>query len=543
MRWAQLDDFGAAWWSQAVDKVRNAAVFLDAVAGESLHWNGGAPLLLRAGAATVREFSAFEVVPRKCRKAVFVIGGPFYGAAADVLGALVRAGQFRHCVLITASTASTHHQLQWGGGREGRDPNDAFRRLQDDVLRWMGDLNHTVEVHSFPLCVARPSPGLFLLPANRDVEPLLPCDLNLINERLQLVAKAGEVAPTVKSVNDVTLTTLPFEWQVPVRQLTNQLHLLLQHVDAKEDIFTVGPLSRIVGLELEALASAKNRRKSATNKVSVIVVDRVLDLASASSSGSRTLYDRLLASLPRLHDLSNDVGVAMAEDTTELTLPVGCLAPQTSALAANTSASMQRLFDLDGAAAGRRIVEDLAEADGHPHDVDVDRILQRRSDDWDFMELHLHLMQLAAACARSTTDQQRSDRLLALQQTLLPLLDDPLAPSPLVQMIQLVKSRRDQGLVLDDLLVLLVHFYAVDGERQRLAADADLEDRLRSVLAEAFVADADVLSSPLQQFVGMPVDEIRAHKAALKLVDQLHSIALARSPLKRYKYGNRQFTL
>ncbi len=40
--------------------------------------------------------------------------------------------------------------------------------------------------------------------------------------------KAGEVAPTVKSVNDVTLTTLPFEWQVPVRQLTNQLHLLLQ---------------------------------------------------------------------------------------------------------------------------------------------------------------------------------------------------------------------------------------------------------------------------------------------------------------------------
>ncbi len=49
--------------------------------------------------------------------------------------------------------------------------------------------NHTVEVHSFPLCVARPSPGLFLLPANRDVEPLLPCDLNLINERLQLVAK------------------------------------------------------------------------------------------------------------------------------------------------------------------------------------------------------------------------------------------------------------------------------------------------------------------------------------------------------------------
>lgn len=55
--------------------------------------------------------------------------------------------------------------------------------------------------------------------------------------------------------------------------------------------------------------------------------------------------------------------------------------------------------------------------------------------------------------------------------------------------------------------------------------------------------EIDITRSTFSVSVGMPVDEIRAHKAALKLVDQLHSIALARSPLKRYKYGNRQFTL
>lgn len=56
-----ISEFGQAWWAEVRKKVRNAAVFLDSTACECLHWNGGAPFLLEAGAQCIKEFSAFEV--------------------------------------------------------------------------------------------------------------------------------------------------------------------------------------------------------------------------------------------------------------------------------------------------------------------------------------------------------------------------------------------------------------------------------------------------------------------------------------------------
>ena len=56
-----LFEFGQAWWAEARKKVKNAVVFLDPVACECLHWNGGAPFLLEAGAHSIKELSSFEV--------------------------------------------------------------------------------------------------------------------------------------------------------------------------------------------------------------------------------------------------------------------------------------------------------------------------------------------------------------------------------------------------------------------------------------------------------------------------------------------------
>ena len=64
-----LDEFGQAWWSEAKKKVKNAVVFLDPISCETLHWNGGAPLLMEAGATAIREFSTFEA----CKTLCFVV--------------------------------------------------------------------------------------------------------------------------------------------------------------------------------------------------------------------------------------------------------------------------------------------------------------------------------------------------------------------------------------------------------------------------------------------------------------------------------------
>ena len=51
----------AATWRQVCSVVNKAVVFLDSRLAECLHWNGGAMLLLSAGAVNVKELSSFEV--------------------------------------------------------------------------------------------------------------------------------------------------------------------------------------------------------------------------------------------------------------------------------------------------------------------------------------------------------------------------------------------------------------------------------------------------------------------------------------------------
>lgn len=65
----------------------------------------------------------------------------------------------------------------------------------------------------------------------------------------------------MRSVNDLTFSNLPLESQSQIRQLVVNLHQLLQHINGKEEVFTVGSISRIVGTELEALNAARTRRK------------------------------------------------------------------------------------------------------------------------------------------------------------------------------------------------------------------------------------------------------------------------------------------
>lgn len=53
---------------------------------------------------------------------------------------------------------------------------------------------------------------------------------------------------------------------------------------------------------------------------------------------------------------------------------------------------------------------------------------------------------------------------------------------------------------LDDILVLLVHIYSLAGEKREILFPLDLEDRLKSIIAEIFVNECDSLSNTLQDF-------------------------------------------
>ena len=74
--------------------------------------------------------------------------------------------------------------------------------------------------------------------------------------------------------------------------MVGSLHSLMTTLGAKEEIWSVGRMAKQVGEQLEGWAPARTRRKAAANKVSLILVDRTLDLASCVRYGGDSVLAR-----------------------------------------------------------------------------------------------------------------------------------------------------------------------------------------------------------------------------------------------------------
>nr|CAH0110281.1 unnamed protein product [Daphnia galeata] len=531
LRW---QEFGQAWWAETRKKVKNAAVFLDPLACECLHWNGGAPSLLEAGANCIKELSTFEVVPKNAKKGVFISSTAWHGTNYTILESLIKKSNLEYCVIITSAHVSIHHLLLWGS-RESND-SEVLQKIEEDVLGWMGNVNYTVEIFFYPLSTVHPTRDTVLIPSAKFARPLLSSDLGYLNEQLVLFSKQVE-AQTVRSINDLSNAHLPLESQVQVRQLVHNLNQLIQHINGKDEIFTVGPFSRIVGTELEALNSAKIRRKTATNKVSVILVDRLLDLASATKFSSENVYDRFIHTLDRLHEYSSDVAINMSgkPQADWQTTATGCLAPQTDWN--DGWDMMDHLFHENLQQATEWFTDVLKDSlKDSNHLEKLDDLINQCSKDWDFIEKFTHLYQIGYGLCQiqSNNKARQMDVLEGIRKTLIENLDDE-SPSPLIQVLQLLKTRKNTNLSLDDILVLLVHLYSLAGDQREDLLPIELEERFKSLVAEIIVDDCDNLSDELQDFVGVPIDEIRAHRAAQRIMEQLHCISGYRSQMKRYR--------
>lgn len=95
-------------------------------------------------------------------------------------------------------------------------------------------------------------------------------------------------------------------------QVVCSINGFLEQLHANEDCYALGTTSNLIATELAKLSIAKNRRKSAARKISILFVDRTLDLANVVGHHLETLYDRALYLLERLPGQSNDVMVDMA---------------------------------------------------------------------------------------------------------------------------------------------------------------------------------------------------------------------------------------
>ncbi|KAM9237163.1 sec1 family domain-containing protein 2 [Leptosomus discolor] len=507
-------------WEPVLARAHRAVVFLDAAAAEALHWGGGgAGELLAAGALAVRALPAEAGEAAGPARVVFVVSGALRGGTAAAVRRVLGQGAVRHCVLVS------------GGEAEGGGPAE----LEETLRRWMGEGGYAEVVLRGPPLLAPVSAELCLLPALAALLPPLPGP-----------------GPA-----DVGLGALPGELRAAVRALVGDLDALFTALGLREESFAVGALSRVVAAELASYAPARNRRRTATNKASVVFVDRTLDLAGAVGHHGDNLAEKILSVLPKLPGHKTDVMVNMVEltalQTTDETCSIiapGCLAQPNDPAAKALWESFMNLKQKEAVMEARRHLVEAASRENLPIKMSMGEVtpeqlssyIQLFRNNLKALENHCGLLQLVLATVQTLKHPQTSkwDNFLAFERLLLQTIGESEMPSVLNQLLPMIKSyneRMKDDYTCEDFLVLLVYMYSVVGEIKSGKELDAAEEEVKKALVEAICDEPD--TSPLLQKItgcdsSLNLTSQKATDAVDDIFQSLRDIARARMNMKQF---------
>lgn len=558
------------WEKLVLPKVKKAVVFMDDACAEALHWCGGAARLLDAGARDFKEFSSFEAGGANEPKAVFVVSALLKGRTVDVIRDIVSGSHFQYCVVFTARAHSVH--LCANSVAAETDGSPVFEQFEEKLCEWMGDMNYTAEVAHAPMLfapVSRQQPQLLLLPAFAHLFPLLARDLEVVNAGRPEKKKFA-------SLVDVDVHALPMELQLEVKSLASALNSLFEATGTREESFAVGPMSRIIAGELAAHPQAKNRRKTAPNKASIIFVDRTMDLTGAVGHHGDNLVEKILTVLRPLPGHVTDVQVDMLELTglqptphAQTTLAPGCLAQTQSAAARLLWETMLTSKHKEAVMEVRRALVETASKEELPIKMSMGRVtpeqlcsyVQLFRSSQGALESHCGVLQLVLATAQTLRHPglPRLDACLAFERLLLQALGDSDFPSVLRQLLPLMKPRggeeeEEEGSAApsrsgedecgpDELILLLVYLYSLAEEAQPAGEEEEeelekLERELIGALTLVVTREAE-LSPLLQKLTGCASPEEltmeRAHSAVGDMFETLRGLSRTREHLKQLR--------
>ncbi|XP_041080864.1 sec1 family domain-containing protein 2 [Polyodon spathula] len=544
-----LASFTQQAWNKVLSKVNKAVVFMDDRCAESLHWNGGAQRLFEAGAQNVKQFSSFEAGGAKQPKAVFVVSTLLKGRTADVVKDVIGLSSFQYCVVVTTVAHSIH--LLANNASPEMEGRRVFEQFEEKLCEWMGDMNYTAEVMHAPLFLAPVSPHLLIAPAFGSVFPLVSQDLDQINTSRPDKKKFG-------SLDDVDLHSLPPELQIEIKSLASGLNSMFDFLHVREECFAVGPTSRIIAGELANHHQAKNRRKTAQYKSSVVFIDRTLDLTGAVGHHGDNLVEKILSALPELSGHNNEVMVDMLEltslqkneDSHKMIAP-GHLAQPNDPAAQALWESMLNMKHKEAVMEVRRHLVESASKENLPIKMSLGRVTPEQlssyihlfKNNFQAMQNHCGTLQLSLATVQTLRSPQLTkwDSFLAFERLLLQALGDSDLPEVLRQILPMIKSKRertDDDQSPEDLLVLLVYVYSLVGEvvLSKQLEEAELE--VKKALVQA-VCDEPELSSLLQRITGcLSSKELtldKAHIAVDKMFETLRGITKSRAHMKQFR--------
>uniref|UniRef100_A0A672ZUF0 Sec1 family domain containing 2 n=1 Tax=Sphaeramia orbicularis TaxID=375764 RepID=A0A672ZUF0_9TELE len=559
---ADFTHFPLQMWEKVLSKVKKAVVFMDDKCAEALHWSGGAAALLEAGAKNLKQFSSFEACSVNEPKAVFVVSTLLKGRTIDIIKDIISLSHFQYCVVFTTVAHSVH--LLANNVTTEMEGSPVFEQFEEKLCEWMGNMNYTAEVMHVPVVFAPVSQQLLLTPTFAHLFPLLSPDLDTVNAKRPEKKRFG-------SLVDIDMNSLPIELQLEIKHLASALNSMFEATGTREESFAVGPMSRIIAGELANHPQAKNRRKTAPNKASIIFIDRTMDLTGAVGHHGDNLVEKILTVLKPLPGHVTDVQVDMLEltslqhtpDSLNILAP-GCLAQAESSTARSLWEAMLTSKQKEGVMEVRRQLVEAASKEKLPIKMSMGRVTPEQlcsytrlfRSSWGALESHCGVLQLGLATAQTLRHPSlpRWDACLAFERLLLQALGDSDFPTVLRQLLPLMKPREDEGTSgsgraeeecgPDELVLLLVYLYSLADEAQ--SADLDTEEEQLEKLERELIGALTLvitretqLSPLLQKLTGCTDPEEltteRAHSAMEDMFETLRGLSHTRDHLKQLR--------
>eukprot|EP00088_Acartia_fossae_P018825 TRINITY_DN2090_c0_g1_i11.p1 TRINITY_DN2090_c0_g1~~TRINITY_DN2090_c0_g1_i11.p1 ORF type:complete len:664 (-),score=86.37 TRINITY_DN2090_c0_g1_i11:243-2234(-) len=303
-----VSDLAKVYWSEIAKKCLRATVFIDNPSAECLHWSGGLKLL--EPATRVLEFSSFESACRNDKKGVFIVSNPALSTNERILKDIISNSSLEYCIVITSCQPNVLTSTRFPGRDFNTDDKSGLEWLEDSLLDWMGNRNYTVEILYYPIFTCPIIRETFFTPSYHRLYPLLENDIT----KCQAIWKVFNQNQPLPVGEGSQYELYPQELKIYIRQLVANLHSLFGSLRLKEDIWSVGPFAKCVGEELEGWLPARNRRKTAQGTVSLILLDRTLDLAgTVVGAGGESVLSNMLQSHQNLPGHNFDISVDLSK--------------------------------------------------------------------------------------------------------------------------------------------------------------------------------------------------------------------------------------
>ncbi|XP_035735392.1 sec1 family domain-containing protein 2-like isoform X2 [Vespa mandarinia] len=354
------------------------------------------------------------------------------------------------------------------------------------------------------------------------------------------------------------------ETELYINHFVSSLESFFHHLDIIEDIYSIGKCSDYIAETLKNLPAAIKRRSklngASGSRISLILIDRTLDLSAVTSHDTNSVLSRMLCILPHLPNHTNDIAVNMNPvvcesmiDAPFIEIP-GCLATTDKNLIDSLISKKQQAVLVTA----NHLLQNILTSKGSPKSKITTRVsvhslekqmykFQDKNEIYSTLESSKQLQIIWAIVQSLKSDKNMQIELLLSIEKLISqnVAVSRDSSSVLTQLSNIIRTRHDRKLDTENLLALLIYVYALAGTEIHFspAQEQLLEESLSMAFYEdmkVFNESTDITNGVYQQILlllGVTDDESAREisiKTAKHFITMLHDIAKKREGLRNY---------